>query len=103
MKGANGFLAYLANRGDDMEMRDHKVSFDIGRVKNVFYSPRDHDSIREVIADADVVVNLIGKYYESGQPVQIPKFPYLSYQTRMRTSPYHVRLLKSVRKCRLII
>lgn len=73
-------MAYLANRGDDMEMRDRKVSFDLGRLRNVFFSPRDHDSIREVIADADVVVNLIGKYYESGQPVQIPKFPYLSYE-----------------------
>ena len=62
MKGANGFLAYLANRGDDMEMRDHKVSFDVGRVKNVFYSPRDHDSIREVIADADVVAVAVAAY-----------------------------------------
>jgi len=74
-------MAYLANRGDDMEMRHLKVNFDLGRTRFVFYSPRDKDSIREVIADADVVVNLIGKYYETGQPIQTSKFPYIGYQT----------------------
>lgn len=72
-------MAYLANRGDDMEMRHLKVQFDLGRSKNVFYSPRDIESVKEVIADADIVVNMIGKYYESGQPIQIPKFPYFKY------------------------
>jgi NADH dehydrogenase (ubiquinone) 1 alpha subcomplex subunit 9 len=89
-------MAYLANRGDDMEMRDRKVSFDLGRMKNVFYSPRDHDSIREVIGDADVVVNLIGKYYESGQPVQINKFPYLSYQTNYSFEDVNVTIPRTI-------
>jgi nucleoside-diphosphate-sugar epimerase len=71
----------LANRGDDMEMRHCKLPFDLGRTRFVFYSPRDKDSIRDVIADADVVVNMVGKYYESGQPIQVDKFPYVSYQT----------------------
>jgi NADH dehydrogenase (ubiquinone) 1 alpha subcomplex subunit 9 len=74
-------MAYLANRGDDMEMRHIKVSFDLGRTRFVFFSPRDRESIKEVIADADIVVNMIGKYYESGQPVQTEKFPYLGYET----------------------
>lgn len=74
-------MTYLANRGDDMEMRHLKVNFDLGRSRFVFYSPRDRDSIKEVIADADVVVNMIGKYYESGKPVQTEKFPYVSYRT----------------------
>lgn len=73
-------MTYLANRGDDMEMRHLKVNFELGRSRFVFYSPRDRDSIKEVIADADVVVNLIGKYRESGQPVQTDKFPYVGYQ-----------------------
>lgn len=73
-------MAYVANRGDDLELRHLKTQFELGRLRYVFYSPRDVDSVREVIADADVVVNMIGKYYESGQPVQIPKFPYVSYQ-----------------------
>jgi NADH dehydrogenase (ubiquinone) 1 alpha subcomplex subunit 9 len=79
--GTNGYMAYLANRGDDMEMRHIKVSFDLGRTRFVFYSPRDRESIKEVIADADIVVNMVGKYYESGQPVQTKKFPYINYET----------------------
>lgn len=79
--GANGFRVYLGNRGDDHEMRDLKTQFDLGRTRMVFYSPRDIESVKEVIADADVVVNLIGKYYETGQPVTKSSFPYLGYQT----------------------
>jgi len=74
-------MTYLANRGDDMEMRHLKVNYDLGRTRFVFYSPRDTESIKEVIADADVVVNLIGKYYESGQPVQTSNFPFVTYRT----------------------
>ena len=74
-------MAYLANRGDDLEMRHCRVPFDLGRTRFVFYSPRDRDSIREVIADADVVVNMIGKYYETGQPAQTDKFPFVTYKT----------------------
>lgn len=72
-------MAYLANRGDDLEMRHLKVNFELGRSRFVFYSPRDVDSIKEVIADADVVVNLIGKYHETGRPVPTDRFPYLKY------------------------
>jgi NADH dehydrogenase (ubiquinone) 1 alpha subcomplex subunit 9 len=74
-------MGYLANRGDDMEMRHCKLPFELGRSRITFYSPRDRDSIKEVIADADVVVNLIGKYYESGAPCQTDKFPYVTYAT----------------------
>lgn len=64
-----------------MEMRHIRLSFDLGRTRFCFYSPRDRESIKEVIGDADVVVNMIGKYYESGQPVQTAKFPYVNYAT----------------------
>jgi len=74
-------MAYLANRGDDLEMRHLKLPFELGRSRFVFYSARDRDSIKEVIADADVVVNMIGKYYESGQPVAKEKFPFIDYVT----------------------
>lgn len=74
-------MTYLANRGDDLEMRELKTQFDLGRTRFVFYSPKDRASIQDVIADADVVVNLIGKYYESGQPVQTKSFPYVGYET----------------------
>jgi NADH dehydrogenase (ubiquinone) 1 alpha subcomplex subunit 9 len=90
--GANGFMAYLANRGDDMEMRHIKISFDLGKTRFVFYSPRDIDSVKEVIADADVVVNMIGKYYESGQPIQTKSFPYLGYQTNYSFHDANVKI-----------
>ena len=79
--GSNGVLAHLGNRGDDLEMRHIKTMFDLGRTKFVFYSTHDVDSMREVIGDADVVINLIGKYYETKRPVQTDKFPYIKYQT----------------------
>lgn len=74
-------MAYLGNRGDEMEMRHIKPMFELGRSRFVFYSPRDIDSMKEVIADADVVINMIGKFYETFQPIQIDKFPYIGTQT----------------------
>jgi NADH dehydrogenase (ubiquinone) 1 alpha subcomplex subunit 9 len=71
---------YVGNRGDEVETRDIKPMFDLGHTRFVFYSPRDVDSMREVIADADVVVNLISKHYESHQPIQVEKFPYIGMQ-----------------------
>ena len=63
--GQVGVKGYMPNRGDELEMRHLKPMFDLGRSWLPFYSPRDKDSIRNVIADADVVVNLVGKYYET--------------------------------------
>lgn len=54
--------------------------FELGRTRYVFFSPRDIDSMKDVIADADVVINMMGKYYETSQPVQIDKFPYIGSQ-----------------------
>ena len=86
----------MANRGDDMEMRDIKVSFDLGRTRFVFYSPRDVKSVHEVIADADVVINMIGKYYETGQPVQTSKFPYIGYQSNYNYYDTNVTVAKTI-------
>lgn len=90
--GPNGFVGYLGNRGDEMEMRHLKMNFELGRSRFVFYSPRDIDSVKEVIADADVVVNMIGKYYETGQPAQTSKFPYLTYQTNYSFHDVNVKI-----------
>lgn len=78
--GSNGYMAYLGNRGDELEMRHLKPMFELGRTRFVFYSPRDIDSMKEVIADADVVINMIGKFYETFQPIQVEKFPYVGTQ-----------------------
>ena len=79
-----------------MEMRDIKVSFDLGRTRFVFYSPRDVDSVHEVIADADIVINMIGKYYETGQPVQTKSFPYIGYQSNFTYYDTNVTVAKTI-------
>ena len=89
-------MAYLGNRGCDMEMREIKTQFDLGRTRFVFYSPRDIDSMKEVIADADVVVNLMGKYFESGQIIQTKKFPYLGWQTNFSYEDVNVKLARTL-------
>jgi len=89
-------LGFLGNRGCDMEMRELKTQFDLGRTRFVFYSPRDRDSMKEVIADADVVVNMMGKYFESGQLIQTEKFPYLGVQTNFSYEDVNVKLPKTL-------
>ena len=58
--GTNGFMTSIANRGDNLEMRFLKPMFELGRSRFVFYSPRDRDSMAEVIADSDLVINMTG-------------------------------------------
>lgn len=89
-------MAYLANRGCDMEMRDIKTQFDLGRTRFVFYSPKDTDSIREVIADADVVVNMCSKHYDSTQLIQTEKFPYLGFQTNFSLHDVNVKFARTI-------
>jgi NADH dehydrogenase (ubiquinone) 1 alpha subcomplex subunit 9 len=89
-------MTYLGNRGDDMEMRHLKVNFELGRSRFVFYSPHDVDSIKEVIADADVVVNMIGKYHETGRPVPTSGFPFLKYQVNWSLYDTHVTLARTI-------
>lgn len=67
--GQTGTRCYLPSRGDDMETRFLRPMFDLGQVWLPFYSPNDEASVRAAIADADVVVNLIGKYYETKHAV----------------------------------
>ena len=66
--------------------------FDLGHTRFVFYSPRDVDSMREVIADADVVVNLISKQYETYQPIQVDKFPYVGMQKNFSFEDVNVNI-----------
>lgn len=63
--GKCGSRAYAPFRGDEMEMREVRQMFDNGQVGLIPFSPRDEDSIRESMAKSDVVINLIGKHYET--------------------------------------
>jgi len=94
--GTNGALAYLGNRGDDFEMRHIRPMFDLGRSRFVFYSPRDRDSMAEVIADADVVINMMGKYYETRSISTKDSFPYLYSKVNFTFDDVNVKLARTV-------
>jgi len=71
--GQVGSTVSLANRGCEMETRHLRPMFDLGNLALYFYSARDDDSIREVIADSDVVINMIGKHYETKHLAPVDK------------------------------
>lgn len=94
--GTHGVLAYIGNRGDDLELRHLKPMFDLGRSRHVFYSPHDRDSMAEVIADADVVVNLIGKHYATHAPANTDKFPYIEMKTNFTLEQANVDIPRTI-------
>ncbi|KAL8490025.1 hypothetical protein ACS0TY_025792 [Phlomoides rotata] len=77
--GATGFLGrYLVQqlakmgsqvlvpfRGSEDSHRHLKLMGDLGQVVPMKYSPRDENSIKAVMAKANVVINLIGREYET--------------------------------------
>jgi len=94
--GTNGALAYIGMRGDEFELRHLRPMFDLGRSRFVFYSPRDRDSMAEVIADADVVINMIGKYYETKALANTDKFPFLTYNTNFTFEQCNVDVPRTI-------
>lgn len=48
-----------------MEVRHLKPMFDLGQLGLMSFSPRDEQSIIESIKHSDVVINMIGKHYET--------------------------------------
>lgn len=94
--GTNGFMTYIGNRGDDLEMRFLKPMFELGRSRFTFYSPRDRDSMAEVIADADIVINCIGKYYETKALADKPGFPFVEYKTNYTYHETNVDIPKTI-------
>ncbi|XP_051143550.1 NADH dehydrogenase [ubiquinone] 1 alpha subcomplex subunit 9, mitochondrial [Andrographis paniculata] len=77
--GATGFLGrYLVQqlakmgsqvlvpfRGSEDSHRHLKLMGDLGQIVPMKYNPRDENSIRAVMAKANVVINLIGREYET--------------------------------------
>lgn len=94
--GRNGARAYLGNRGDEFEMRWLKPMFDLGRSKFVFYCSRDIPSMKEVIGDADVVISLVGKDYETKHLTESDKFPYLKYETNFSFQEANVDIPRTI-------
>ncbi len=89
-------MTYIANRGDDLEMRFLKPMFELGRSRITFYSPRDRDSIAEVIADSDLVINCIGKYYETKALTEQSSFPYVKYDVNYSFQETNVDIPKTI-------
>lgn len=65
MLGNEGTTCVIPFRGDDMEWRHLKTLGDYGQIVPVPFDPRNEDSVRRVIGDSDVVINLIGKDFET--------------------------------------
>jgi NADH dehydrogenase (ubiquinone) 1 alpha subcomplex subunit 9 len=63
--GACGTRVYVPFRGCEMEPRHLKPMFDLGQLGLMPFSPRDEESIRESMRNSDVVINMIGKHYET--------------------------------------
>ena len=63
--GKCGSRCYAPFRGDEMEVRLLKPMFGLGQLALMPFSARDEDSIRASMAQSDVVINLIGKHYET--------------------------------------
>ena len=78
--GSNGVLTYIGSREDEFAYRHLRTMFELGRAKYSFYSSRDKQSMADLIADADVVVNMVGKYYDTKALEDTDKFPYLNYK-----------------------
>ena len=94
--GEVGTKTYIGNRGDGDAYRHLRPMFDLGRAKQVFYSPRDRESMAEVIADADVVINLIGKAYETKTVEDQAGFPYVKVKTNYSFEEANVTVPKTV-------
>uniref|UniRef100_A0A7S3HC55 NAD-dependent epimerase/dehydratase domain-containing protein n=1 Tax=Spumella elongata TaxID=89044 RepID=A0A7S3HC55_9STRA len=63
--GKRGSRVYIPYRGCEMEIRHLKPMFDLGQLGLMPFSPRDRESICEAVKKSDVVINMIGKHYET--------------------------------------
>lgn len=63
--GQTGSRVYVPFRGCEMEVRHLKPMFDLGQLGLIPFSARDKDSIRESLENSDIVINMIGKHYET--------------------------------------
>lgn len=63
--GSVGSAVQIANRGCEMEIRHLKPMFDLGNAAFYFYEGRDEASMEAAMEGCDVVVNMVGKRYET--------------------------------------
>lgn len=87
-------------RGEGDEVRHLMPSGDVGKVNPMPFHPRDEESIRNCIGNSDIVLNFVGKYYETKNlylkknytysllPVHHPQIPGLEYLLPRALSPH---------------
>ena len=63
--GSVGSSVNIANRGCEMETRHLKPMFDLGNAAFYFYEGRDEASMEAAMEGCDVVINMVGKRYET--------------------------------------
>lgn len=63
--GVCGSTCYVPFRGCELEVRHLKPMFDLGNLGLMPFSPIDRESIFRSLEHSDVVINLIGKHYET--------------------------------------
>lgn len=62
---SRGVTCMVPYRGEGDEVRHLMPSGDIGKVNPMPFHPRDEQSIRDCIGNSDIVLNFVGKYYET--------------------------------------
>ena len=63
--GQIGCRCILPHRGDDIDVRHLKLAGDLGAIAPVEMSIRNLDEITAMVADSNVVINLLGKHFET--------------------------------------
>jgi len=63
--GRMGTQVMTPYRCPEMQMRHLKPAGDLGQIIPVQFDPFEYESIKEMVAGCDVVINLIGKRYET--------------------------------------
>jgi len=63
--GSRGSLCFIPYRGCEWEVRHIRQMFDHGQLGLMPFSPRDEESVYNAVKNSDIVINLIGKDYET--------------------------------------
>ncbi|DBA00980.1 TPA: hypothetical protein N0F65_006241 [Lagenidium giganteum] len=63
--GRKGNTIIAPYRGDETEVRHIRMMADLGNVANAPFNVRDRESVRAAVEGSDVVINLIGKHYQT--------------------------------------
>src|SRR5690606_19401268 len=60
-----GSQVIVPYRGDDLSIRWAKVMGDLGQIVPAWFNVRDKDTLRNVMQHSNVVINFIGKHWET--------------------------------------